>query len=181
MIEVRWHGRGGQGAFTAARLLGASAALFEGRHALAFPSFGPERRGAPVLGFTRIDERKITDRSAVTACDYVGVLDETLMNPSIADGLRPGGKLIINAADPSPYRAWAGAGELLVLDATALARQILGRPITNTAMLGALVAWSGVVRETSAIRGIETEMPPHLATKNVEVLRQAFALAGGNA
>ena len=77
MVEVRWHGRGGQGAFTAARLLGASAALFEGRHALAFPSFGPERRGAPVLGFTRIDDHKITDRSAVTACDFVVVLDET--------------------------------------------------------------------------------------------------------
>ena len=70
MLEVRWHGRGGQGGFTAARLLGLAAALYEGKYALAFPSFGPERRGAPVLGFTRIDEKRITDRSAVTALSY---------------------------------------------------------------------------------------------------------------
>ena len=179
MVEVRWHGRGGQGAFTAARLLGASAALFEGRHALAFPSFGPERRGAPVLGFTRIDDRKITDRSAVTECDYVVVLDETLMNPKIASGLRPGGKLIVNTASPELYRHWGGGGELLALDATSLARRILGRPITNTAMLGALVAWAGVVSLESAVGGIEAEMSPRLAEKNVELLRQAFTLARG--
>jgi pyruvate ferredoxin oxidoreductase gamma subunit len=180
VIEVRWHGRGGQGAFTAARLLGAAAALFENRHALAFPSFGPERRGAPVLGFTKIDDRKITDRSAVTECDYVVVLDETLMNPKIADGLRPGGKLILNTASSTPYRDWAGAGELSSLDATSLARRILGRPIANTAMLGALIALSGVVSLESAVRGIEKEMPFHLAGKNIEVLQQSFALAGGN-
>jgi pyruvate ferredoxin oxidoreductase gamma subunit len=180
VIEVRWHGRGGQGAFTAARLLGAAAALFENRHALAFPSFGPERRGAPVLGFTKIDDHKITDRSAVTECDYVVVLDETLMSPKIAVGLRAGGKLIVNAASPAPYRDWAGAGDLLALDATSLALRIIGRPIANTAMLGALIAWTGLVRLESALRGIEEEMPQRLAAKNVEVLRQAFAIAGEN-
>jgi len=179
MIEVRWHGRGGQGAFTAARLLGVAAALFEGRHALAFPSFGPERRGAPVLGFTRIDDRKITDRSAVTECDYVVVLDETLMHPKIAAGLKPGGKVIVNTTTPEPFRGWTGGGELLALDANALARRVLGRPITNTAMLGALVAGGGLVRLESAVRGIEEEMAPRLAGKNIEALRQAFALAGG--
>src|ERR1035437_6292517 len=100
MIEVRWHGRGGQGCFTAARLLGMAAALFEDKFALAFPSFGPERRGAPVLGFTRIDDRKITDRSAVTECDYIVVLDETLMNSQIVNGLRLHGKVIINTTSP---------------------------------------------------------------------------------
>ncbi len=77
MIEVKWHGRGGQGGFTAARFLGLSAALFENKYTLAFPSFGPERRGAPVLGFTKIDTSPIRDRSAVRTCDYVVVLDET--------------------------------------------------------------------------------------------------------
>ena len=180
MIEVRWHGRGGQGAFTAARLLGAAAALFENRHALAFPSFGPERRGAPVLGFTKIDDRKITDRSAVVECDYVVVLDETLMNPKIAGGLKAGGKLIVNTVSSAPYQEWVGAGELFSLDATSLAHRILGRPISNTAMLGALIALSGVVTLKSAVRGIEEEMPIRLAGKNIEVMRQSFALAGGN-
>ena len=74
MLEIRWHGRGGQGAFTAARLLGA-AALFDGQFALAFPSFGPERRGAPIQAFTRLDGRRIGDRSALRACDFAVVLD----------------------------------------------------------------------------------------------------------
>ena len=75
MIEVRWHGRGGQGSFTAARLLGLAASVYDERFAQAFPSFGPERRGAPVLGFTRIDDFKITDRSELDVCDYVIVLE----------------------------------------------------------------------------------------------------------
>jgi len=89
VIEVRWHGRGGQGAFTAARLLGA-AALCDRKFALAFPSFGPERRGAPILAFTRIDGRRIVDRSALRSCDFAVVLDETLMGPHAADGIRQG-------------------------------------------------------------------------------------------
>jgi pyruvate ferredoxin oxidoreductase gamma subunit len=179
MIEVRWHGRGGQGGFTAARLLGLAAALLEGRHALAFPSFGPERRGAPVLGFTRIDDHKISDRSAVTDCDYVVVLDETLMNPQIAAGLRPHGKIVVNTATPEKYFDLAGGHEIVAVDATSLAQKILGRPITNTAMLGALVAASGIVRLESVIEGIQQEMKPNLARNNVEVCRRAFELGNG--
>lgn len=70
MIEIRWHGRGGQGAFTAARLLGLAAAVEGGKYALAFPSFGPERRGAPVLGFTKIDDKPIRNRSQIKHCDW---------------------------------------------------------------------------------------------------------------
>jgi pyruvate ferredoxin oxidoreductase gamma subunit len=176
MLEVRWHGRGGQGGFAAARLLGSAAALFEGRHALAFPSFGPERRGAPVLGFTRIDDRKITDRSAVTECDYIVVLDETLMNPQIVNGLRSHGKVIINTASPEKYCAWVGKHVIAAVDASALAKQILGRPITNTAMLGALVAASGIVRLESAIQAIEQEMNLDIARKNTEALQRAHVL-----
>ena len=79
MKEIRWHGRGGQGGFTVSRLLGIAAGMFENKHALAFPSFGPERRGAPVLAFTKIDDSKIHDRSEVNQCDYVVVMDETLV------------------------------------------------------------------------------------------------------
>jgi pyruvate ferredoxin oxidoreductase gamma subunit len=179
MLEVRWHGRGGQGGFTAARLLGLAAALYEGKYALAFPSFGPERRGAPVLGFTRIDDKKITDRSAVTECDYVVVLDETLMNAAVVAGLKPTGKLVVNSTRPEQYRELAGTREIIAVDATALAMEILGRPITNTAMLGALVAASGIIRVESALEGITHEMSPALARKNSEVLRRAYAQVVG--
>jgi pyruvate ferredoxin oxidoreductase gamma subunit len=179
MLEVRWHGRGGQGGFTAARLLGLAAALYEDKYALAFPSFGPERRGAPVLGFTRIDDKKITDRSAVTECDYVVVLDETLMSAAVVAGLKPAGKLVINSTKPEQYRDLAGAREIIAVDATSLALQVLGRPITNTAMLGALVGASGMIRLESALEGIAHEMSPALVRKNSEVLRRAYAQVVG--
>jgi len=179
MIEVRWHGRGGQGGFTAARLLGLSAAVFENRFALAFPSFGPERRGAPVLGFTRIDDRKITDRSAVRDCDYVVVLDETLMNPSITAGLKPGGKVVLNTTCANKYSNTAFP--IIGIDATRLTNEILGKPITNTAMLGALIAASGLIQLESALKALEQEMSPKLARLNGEVARQAYAQISGGA
>ncbi len=175
MIEVRWHGRGGQGGFTAARLLGMAAALFENKYSLAFPAFGPERRGAPVLGFTRIDDQKITDRSEVEHCDYVVVLDETLVGAHIWQGLKPGGRLIINAADSTELPIPVGI-PVTRIDATNLALEILGQPITNTAMLGALLAVSGIVSCESACRAIKTGMPAGLATKNTAVLMQAYQI-----
>jgi pyruvate ferredoxin oxidoreductase gamma subunit len=176
MIEVRWHGRGGQGSFTVARLLGLSAALYENRHALAFPSFGPERRGAPVLGFTKIDDYKINDRSAVKACDYVVVLDETLMDEHIGDGLREGGTVLVNTNSPERYIEMVKGVSLVSLDATTLALDILGRPITNTAMLGALIAVADIVSLESALKGISVEMKPVLVEKNIAVVRRAYEI-----
>ena len=97
MTEIRWHGRGGLGAFTAARLLGCAVSLYEGKYALAFPSFGPERRGAPVFAFTRIDNKPITDRSEVVECDIAIVLDDTLFGDPVRNGLKPGATVIVNA------------------------------------------------------------------------------------
>ena len=96
MTEIRWHGRGGLGAFTAARLLGCAVSLYEGKYALAFPSFGPERRGAPVFAFTRIDNKPITDRSEVVECDIAIVLDDTLFGDPVRNGLKPGATVIVN-------------------------------------------------------------------------------------
>ena len=96
MTEIRWHGRGGLGAFTAARLLGCAVSLFEGKYALACPSFGPERRGAPVFAFTRIDDKAITDRSEVVSCDCAVVLDDTLFGDPVKNGLKPGATVIVN-------------------------------------------------------------------------------------
>ncbi len=174
MIEIRWHGRGGQGSFTAARLLGLSAALFENKYALAFPSFGPERRGAPVLGFTRIDDNKITDRSDVIECDYVVVLDETLIDSRTTHGLKKNGYMIINSNKVEKYDSLLKDIPHVCLDGTALALDILKRPITNTAMLGALLAVSNIISLDSAVKGIEYEMPASIAPKNIQLLETSY-------
>jgi pyruvate ferredoxin oxidoreductase gamma subunit len=174
MIEIRWHGRGGQGSFTVSRLLGASASLFEGKHALAFPSFGPERRGAPVLAFTKIDKEKITDRSEIKSCDYIVVLDETLVNPGILKDIKPNGTILINSKHPEKYD---GLGyNIVTIDATSLAQEVLKRPVTNTAMFGALIGVSDIISLDSAISGIKEELSPSIVDKNIEIIRRAYEI-----
>ena len=176
MKEIRWHGRGGQGGFTASRLLGIAASVHGGKHALAFPSFGPERRGAPVLAFTKIDDTKIHDRSEVQESDFVVVMDETLITPGFTKGIRPGACILINTQDLSQYAEQLNSFELKGIDATSLAMEILGRPITNTAMYGALAAASGLVSKEAAIASIHTEMKPKLAALNEKIVERAFEL-----
>ncbi len=173
MIDIRWHGRGGQGAFTASKLLGESIALYSDQYALAFPSFGPERRGAPVLAFTKIDARKIQDRSEVKFCDYIVILDETLFNPAYFLDLKPGGKVILNTQDASRYNP-DGKENLLSIDATDIAQSILGKPIANTAMIGALAGISGLVEEAAILQAISHYFKGELLEKNKEVIRRTF-------
>ena len=173
MKEVRWHGRGGQGSFTVARLLGKAAALFENKSALAFPSFGPERRGAPVTGFTKISDKKITDRSEVQECDYVVVLDETLIDVNITRGLKENGVVIINSAHPEKYDVLQNV-RTVALDATSLALEVLGRPITNTVMLGALIAVSDIVSLNAAEQSIQNDMKKAIVQKNIDVVRKSY-------
>jgi len=173
MIEVRWHGRGGQGCWTAARLLGLAAAQFEGKHAMSFPSFGPERRGAPVLGFTRISDEKIRDRSEVRTCDYIVVLDETLIGEDTAAGLKENGTVVINTTSPEKYKPYFPSGKLVSINATAIALDMLARPITNTAMLGALVAVSGIVKIDSVNSAIRQDMKTQIQEKNIQVVKTA--------
>ncbi|MEN8201947.1 MAG: 2-oxoacid:acceptor oxidoreductase family protein [Bacteroidota bacterium] len=174
MKEIRWHGRGGQGGFTASRLLGIAAGMFQGKHALAFPSFGPERRGAPVLAFTKIDDRKIRDRSEVSACDYVVVMDETLIGPGMLNGIKEDTVFIINSKHPEKHEILQDYS-LHAVDATGIALEILDRPITSTAMYGALVAVSGLVSLEAALQSIRHEMKPSLVGKNVQIVERAYA------
>ncbi|MDX9917138.1 MAG: 2-oxoacid:acceptor oxidoreductase family protein [Gudongella sp.] len=180
MIEVRWHGRGGQGAFTAARLLGHAVSIHEGKYAQAFPSFGPERRGAPVLSFTRIDNEVINDRSDVVSCDYVVVLDDTLFGPSVINGLKDDGILVINtekAIDEFGNHNF----KIITIDATELALNILNKPITNVPMLGALAAASNLVDIESVLKSIDAELAPKIREKNKTLLLEAYSLIkGGN-
>jgi len=173
MIEVRWHGRGGQGSFTAAKLLGMAASVYGGKYAQAFPSFGPERRGAPVLGFTRIDDKKITDRSEVAECDYVVVLDETLFGPQVLMGLKPETVVLINTASKENYED-KFSQKCVCIDATSLAIEHLGRPITNTAMMGALIAVSGFMTLDNGLQAIEGSMSAKISGKNKTLMTVAY-------
>ncbi len=174
MIKVRWLGRGGQGGFTASRLLGKAAALFEGKYAMAFPSFGPERRGAPVLAFTRIDEQRITDRSEFTSCDYLVLMDETLLDESALATLDKKGMVILNSGSPEKYQSLCGSHRLVSVNATSIALKIMNRPITNTAMFGALIAASDAVSLESALKSIDDEMKPGIAKANKEIVRESY-------
>ncbi|MDR1874134.1 MAG: 2-oxoacid:acceptor oxidoreductase family protein [Synergistaceae bacterium] len=179
MKEIRWHGRGGNGAFTAARLLGLAASVYGGHYAQAFPSFGPERRGAPVLGFTRIDDVVITDHSQIVDCDCVIVLDETLIDVAdVLKGLRPDGVMVSNSSRSEvEFRKTfdcAGVKNLVLLDGTSIALDVLQSPIVNTVMLGAAVAAADLVDIGDAERAIGDLMPKALAGKNKDALRTAY-------
>lgn len=181
MLQIRWHGRGGQGAFTAARLLGWAVSVYEGKYAQAFPLFGPERRGAPVLSFTKIADEQIHDRSDVQECDYVVVLDNTLFGPNVTEGLKPGGILIINSESAEPYESKDGSYKTVAVDATKIAIDVLKKPITNIPMLAALVAAVDVAKVDSVHKAIADQMAPALQEKNTLVFDKVYeAVKGGN-
>ena len=165
MIEILWLGRGGQGAFTAAKLLGASYATKEGGHSLAFPSFGPERRGAPVRAFTKLDSSPILDRSETEHADYIVILDETLYNDSLLSLLKEGGKVIINSKQ-------SNHSQVIAFDGDTLARS-LKLPVVNTVMMGALSGISEIVTVEEMQTAIENYMPVKIREKNQNAVRQA--------
>ncbi len=174
MIEVRFHGRGGQGAVTSAELV-AQAAINEGLYAQAFPNFGPERRGAPVLSFLRVSDKQIRIRSKVYTPDAIVILDPTLLssvNPS--DGLKAGGFVVINSnKSEEELRQLFPGFKIACVDATRIAREELGVPITNTTMLGSLI------KATSIIDLASLDEPTRkrfglIAKKNVNAYSRAF-------
>jgi pyruvate ferredoxin oxidoreductase gamma subunit len=171
MCEIIWYGRGGGGAFTAAKLLGVAASI-ENRYALAFPTFGPERRGALVLGFTKLDDNKILDRSEIWTADFAIVLDETLFSKDVIERLKPNGTLLINTKDVSRYTS--ACKNVVGLDASALALKILKKPIVNTAFLGAFAAVSNEVSLQALENAVIKDMKPSLVEKNIELLKISF-------
>ena len=171
MIEITIHGRGGLGAVTAARLL-AEAAFREGKHCQAFPSFGAERRGAPVAAFVRINEKPIRARGMVYAPDHVVVLDPSLIDAvEITQGLKRDGWVIINSKNKPNRLSWP---KIAWVDATTIANETLGRPIVNTAMLGALVKVTEIVSLTSLTKTVEEYFKGKGAVGNVNAVRQAY-------
>lgn len=175
MLEVRIHGRGGQGGVTSAEIV-ALAAISEGKYAQAFPSFGPERRGAPVLSFIRIDDCKIRARYEIREPDVVVVLDPSLIEVAgVTSGIKAGGMLIVNTGKPVEQlkQRYGITVRTAVVDATTIARQILGLPITNTTMIGALVRATSAVDLESLVAPLKHRFGK-LADKNIAVCRRAY-------
>ncbi|MGK0467022.1 2-oxoacid:acceptor oxidoreductase family protein [Clostridium sp.] len=178
MIEIRWHGRGGQGAFTAAKVLGAAASLYENKYALAFPTFGPERRGAPIQSFTKIDNEKIIDRSEIKKCDYIIVLDESIFDKTYITELKPGGKIIINTPHKVKYSKYGAS--IVTLDATSMALDIIKRPMVNTAMVGALVGISEIISLDSTITALQGFLKGSVLDRNREIIKASYNKVRGN-
>jgi pyruvate ferredoxin oxidoreductase gamma subunit len=175
-IEIRWHGRGGQGAVTSAELT-ALAAIHEGKYAQAFPSFGPERRGAPVLAFNRISTANpIRVRSGVTKPDIVVVLDPglvTLIN--VTEGLVPGGTLIVNSPKSVEElkQEFTGDWKFGVVDASSIAKDLLKVNIVNTTMLGALIKLTGAIKLESLDEPLKERFGAR-AKSNFEACMKAY-------
>lgn len=176
MIEMRFHGRGGQGAVTSAELV-ARAAIDTGNYATAFPSFGPERRGAPVVAFARVDDRPVRLRSKIYRPDVVIVLDPSLLdiaNP--AEGIHENGTLVINTSHDEPtIRKWTNySGRLGLVDASQIAQEVIGLPITNTTMVGALI-------KATELMSVESLKEPFrqrfgkIAPRNIQAMERAWS------
>ena len=177
IIEFRWHGRGGQGSWTASEVL-ARTAILEGKYIQSFPEFGPERMGAPVTAFTRISTKPIRIHCAVYEPDVAVVLDPTLLKTiPVASGVNENGKIIINSTDePAKVREKLGTdkGKLWTVPATQIALKILGMPITNTAMLGTVTRATKVVSLETMEKILKKRFRPDLAEKNFAVINEAY-------
>ena len=176
LVEIRWHGRGGQGAVTSAELL-AQAAINEGKYAQAFPAFGPERRGAPVVAFVRIDNDKpIRVRAEIEEPDIVVVLAAELLRVvDVGSGLKASGILVLNTpkAAEEIIKEFSFKWTLATVDATRIAREILGVPIVNTTMIGALLKAAGVIKLESLLEPLKHRFG-RLAEKNINAMQRAY-------
>ena len=175
ILEVRWHGRGGLGAVTSAELV-ASAAISEGKYAQSFPSFGPERRGAPVVAFLRISDEFIRVRTNIDQPDIVVVIDPRLLSAIDAtSGLKKNGKIIVNSRK-SPEQLKSEFGfewPVAAVDATKIARETIKLPITNTAMMGALERVTEVVKMDSLVEQLKERFGAR-AGANIEAMKRAY-------
>jgi pyruvate ferredoxin oxidoreductase gamma subunit len=180
MFEIRFHGRGGQGVVSASEMLSVGAFL-GGKHAQAFPSFGSERMGAPVVSFCRIDDKPIRSREPVVNPDALVIQDPTLLHGSnLFEGLADDGYILLNST--RDFRA-VGLDELTnklppghccTVPAGEIALRHVGRPAPNAALLGALIALTDVVDLASVIESIRQKFPGSIGEKNVEAAKAAY-------
>ncbi len=183
MIEIRMHGRGGQGAVKASFVL-AEAAFQGGKYVQAFPRFGVERRGAPVEAFTRIDDKPVQIRSQIYYPDGIIVLDPTLIEVvDVTKGLKKGGWILINSDKDPEFYDFGDDYKVYTVDATEIAVQNrLGSrtaPIVNTAIVGALAKITGIVTIDAVFKGIDSSIP-RFQEENKSAAKQAYdSIASG--
>lgn len=176
MLEVRFHGRGGQGVWAASQIL-AMAALLEGKHIQSFPMFGPERAGAPVTAFARISDKPIRVHSMVYEPDVVAVLDPLMVGPDSAAGAKPSTVFVVNSEEePASVRSKLGVGgnRVWVVNASKISAEVMGRVIVNTPVLGALVKATGVVTLDSLVKAALARFPGEVGEKNAVLIRRAY-------
>jgi len=188
MFQVRMHGRGGQGVVTAAELLSV-AAFLEGKYAQAFPSFGSERTGAPVVSFCRIDDKDIRLREPILEPDALIVQDPTLFKAiDVCQGLKPSGYLLVNSIRSlgelhlDAIAKQLPAGHILTVPASELALKHIGRPFPNAALLGAFACLTRIVKLRSVVAAIGQAFGEGIAEANVAAATAAYdAVAGSGA
>lgn len=180
MIEIRWHGRGGQGAKTAAQLL-AEAALDTGKYIQAFPEYGPERAGAPIMTYNRISAQPINLHCGVTNPDYVVVLDSTLLSPAVVEGLSDKGMLLVNTSesvDSVRQKTGFKEGKVATVDATKISLDTLGKPMPNMPMLGALLKITPLVEVDALYEKIKAKFLKKIGEEktkaNIDGIRRAY-------
>jgi pyruvate ferredoxin oxidoreductase gamma subunit len=183
LTEIRWHGRGGQGAKTAALLFG-EAVLGQGKYMQAFPEYGPERMGAPVQSFNRISEEPITLHCQVTSPQVVVILDPTLIGTvDVTRGLPADGTIIINTDQPAEtFRSMLrlNGQKLFTIDASKIAHETIGRNIPNTPMMGALVKATGLLEFDEMFEDTRKKLEKKFRTKpeviegNLQAIRRAY-------
>ena len=181
MLQIRIHGRGGQGVVTAAEML-SIAAFAQGRHAQAFPSFGSERTGAPVIAFCRMDDQEIRLREPILSPDVLIVQDPTLLHQvDVFQGLQPDGYVLINSKRSfhdlglADIEARFRRERLTTLPATEIALKHLGRPLPNAVLLGGFAALSGLITLDAVAHAIRVKFTGKLADGNVAAATEAYA------
>lgn len=173
MIEVRIHGRGGQGNVVAAYLL-ATAAIDEGHFGQAFPAFGAERRGAPVVAFVRIADRTLRRRNQVLQPDFLIIQDRALLKvPGVLDGLRPGGGILVNTSLDAVTLGEQLGHEVVTLPATQLAKTHLGRPVPNTALLAAFLALTEMLPMSALTGALGQKFRGDILERNLRLIEAA--------
>ena len=183
IFEIRWHGRGGQGAKTAALLFG-DAAMSTGKYLQAFPEYGPERMGAPVQAFNRLSGAPITIHCGIKEPDVVVVLDSTLLETQpITEGLKSEGSILVNTLlTPVEIRKKLRlkGGRVFTVDASGISRQTLGRELPNTPMLGALVKATQIMQIDALLEYVKGNLEkkfrgkPEVIKGNLESIKRAY-------
>jgi pyruvate ferredoxin oxidoreductase gamma subunit len=182
-VEIRWHGRGGQGTKTASLLL-AEAAFNTGKYIQGFPEYGPERMGAPITAYNRISDNKIRIHSNIYEPDYVVVVDESLIKDvDVAAGLKKDGAILVNTQkEPAEIKKQLKGfeGKVYTVDAMTISVDALGKYFPNTPMLGAIVKVSGVMEEEEFIASMEESFKHKFASKpeviegNMKAIKRAL-------